>query len=592
MVELLAADGSVAGSTVTSDGVYRFSGLAGGEYSVRIPAAEFAGGNLAGYVAAAGGAIDPDDNADDGAGHNGTNGTGGPATGGVVTAPITLSATMDATGALTGDEPADNGFTNPTLDIALAGTGVIGDVVFYDVNGDGIQDPGEDGVPDATVTITWLGPDGVPGGDDDLTYPPATTGPNGEYLFESLPEGEYTVAVDGLDPSFVPSFDPDSGTTNPDNICAVRLDPGQGRRDVDFGVTIPFTLGDRIWVDLNGDGIYDPGDLAVPDGTVVELLAPDGKVLATTGTTNGLYRFTGLAGGEYSVRIPAAEFAGGKLAGYVAVPGGAIDPDDNADDGAGHNGTNGTGGPATGGVVTGPITLSATVDATGAVTGDEPADGGFTNPTLDIALGGPVRIQIDKEVCPHEVTCTVDSPLAQGGWVESARFPVQAPVEWRITVRNTGLQGLTGVVVTDGLVGGCTAPSFGDLAIGAARTYTCRSEQILAPINPNTVSVSGRGIVDGREVTDEDTASALITGVDTDIEGSGTGDPGGHPEGRRHGRRGRRGRRRRGRDGGTSIGGGPLSTTGAANLAILVRLAALLLLAGLVLAFAGSRRRV
>ena len=42
--------------------------------------------------------------------------------------------------------------------------------MWYDVNGDGVQDNGEPGIHSATVTVTWLGPDGLAGGGDDQTF--------------------------------------------------------------------------------------------------------------------------------------------------------------------------------------------------------------------------------------------------------------------------------------------------------------------------------------------------------------------------------------------------------------------------------------
>ncbi len=46
----------------------------------------------------------------------------------------------------------------------------IGDTVWLDVNGDGVQDAGEPGIPGVTVELTWYGPDGSPGGGDDVVY--------------------------------------------------------------------------------------------------------------------------------------------------------------------------------------------------------------------------------------------------------------------------------------------------------------------------------------------------------------------------------------------------------------------------------------
>jgi hypothetical protein len=45
---------------------------------------------------------------------------------------------------------------------------------WYDVDGNGVQNNAEPGIPGATVTLLWSGPDGVLGNADDLTYTTTT----------------------------------------------------------------------------------------------------------------------------------------------------------------------------------------------------------------------------------------------------------------------------------------------------------------------------------------------------------------------------------------------------------------------------------
>ena len=61
-----------------------------------------------------------------------------------------------------GEEPTTDGDGangNLTLDMALCGNAYIGDFVWNDLNGNGIQDAGEPGINGQTVTILF--PDGV-----------------------------------------------------------------------------------------------------------------------------------------------------------------------------------------------------------------------------------------------------------------------------------------------------------------------------------------------------------------------------------------------------------------------------------------------
>jgi uncharacterized repeat protein (TIGR01451 family) len=193
------------------------------------------------------------------------------------------------------------------VDFGYTGTGSIGDTVWIDTDGDGVQDDGEEGIPGATVTVTWAGPDGDPGTDDDIAYV-TTTDENGVYLVDNLPPGSYTVAVtppDGLRPT----FDLD-GTATP-NTATVALEPGDDRTDVDFGYNAPASLGDRIWYDRDADGVQDAGEPGIPGITVtVVWYGPDGVAgggddVTYTDVTdaNGNYLVVDLPPGTYSVTV-------------------------------------------------------------------------------------------------------------------------------------------------------------------------------------------------------------------------------------------------------------------------------------------------
>lgn len=81
----------------------------------------------------------------------------------------------------------DRTATTPIVVGASAACGSIGDYVWLDTNGDGIYDPlTESGIPNVTVTLTY--PNG--------TTVSIETDANGNYLFDNLPAGNYTVTVD------------------------------------------------------------------------------------------------------------------------------------------------------------------------------------------------------------------------------------------------------------------------------------------------------------------------------------------------------------------------------------------------------------
>ncbi|WP_232056120.1 SdrD B-like domain-containing protein [Tuwongella immobilis] len=191
----------------------------------------------------------------------------------------------------------------------------LGDRVWYDTNNDGLQNNGEPGIPNAKVTVTWLGVDGVLGGGDDIVYNPVTTDANGNWTLGSLPPGNFKVQVTNLPEGVVPTYDLD-GVGTP-SVTGVTTTSGVDRTDVDFGYRGTGSLGDRIFLDLNKNGVYDAGEgLNNVTVTVAGDLNGDGIVgagetLTTTTGSDGFYQFTNLrvtaAGVDYTVTVNKAD---------------------------------------------------------------------------------------------------------------------------------------------------------------------------------------------------------------------------------------------------------------------------------------------
>lgn len=159
------------------------------------------------------------------------------------------------------------------------------------------------------------------------------------------------------------------------------------------------SIGDWVFVDLNNNGIYDPGlDLPAPDGITIELRDFDtGNLVDTTVTADGAYLFDQRAPGDYFIIIPTSLFGNGVLGSWtVSINGQAANDDVNhLED---HNAIV-TGSTATTGVETDRITISASVGAPGqAPLGDEPTgdniipitdnstNDDFSNLTIDLGL--------------------------------------------------------------------------------------------------------------------------------------------------------------------------------------------------------------
>jgi len=197
--------------------------------------------------------------------------------------------------------------------------GEIGDRVWLDLNGDGVQDAGEPGIPGVGVTVTWFGPDGVAGGTDNVTYQ-RTTGANGSWSTNDVPPppppaphlvpaGNYRVDIDTLTlpPGLAPTYDADGiGTPSTSALTLPEdgVDLGQ-----DFGYNGTRSLGDTVWFDMNRNGTQQGTEPGIAN-VIIDLVwaGPDG-LLATTGDNLDLGSQTTDADGEYTFEnLPAGRF--------------------------------------------------------------------------------------------------------------------------------------------------------------------------------------------------------------------------------------------------------------------------------------------
>jgi protocatechuate 3,4-dioxygenase beta subunit len=260
ILRLLDGDGNVVGSTTTdANGNYSFASLAEGTYTVQIDAASLPAGAVASY--------DLD---------------------GVAT-------TNTATATLGADEERTD------VDFGYRGSASLGDRVWYDLDADGNQDAGESGFAGVTVQL-------LDGGNNVIAT--TVTAADGLYSFTNLLAGTYTVQVDAttLPAGTAQTFDLDG--TGSAHTATVPLAGGVNRTDVDFGYRGTAALGDRVWYDIDGDGTQDAVENGLT-GVTVELVDGGGNVIASTVTgADGLYSFSNLAAGTYTVRVDASTLPG------------------------------------------------------------------------------------------------------------------------------------------------------------------------------------------------------------------------------------------------------------------------------------------
>jgi len=188
------------------------------------------------------------------------------------------------------------GATAKFYNVADPATGSIGDFVWNDLNGNGVQDAGEPGLPGLTVTL---------GGAASGT---TVTDANGGYQFNGLAAGSYTVTV-GTPGGYTASPSNQGGDPDKDSNgspASVTLATNSSvDNSVDFGfVPIPpppsGQIGDYVWEDENGNGIQDASEPGLA-GLTVTLTGPVNAVTTTDG--NGGYLFSGLPAGSYTVCV-------------------------------------------------------------------------------------------------------------------------------------------------------------------------------------------------------------------------------------------------------------------------------------------------
>ena len=183
--------------------------------------------------------------------------------------------------------------------VPAAGTAVIGDTVWSDIDGDGLQDPGEVGI--AGVSLDLL---------NDLgnVVDTVTTDASGNYLFTSVAPGDYTVVVTDTGGVITdPATNVTSGPQSPGSLTSnpITVLPDDVYVDADFGFTSQSgsTLADRLWYDSNGDGIQDAGEPGIA-GVTVDLLDSSGLIIASVvSDADGNFAFSGLPNGDYSIVI-------------------------------------------------------------------------------------------------------------------------------------------------------------------------------------------------------------------------------------------------------------------------------------------------
>ncbi len=197
----------------------------------------------------------------------------------------------------------------------------IGNRVWNDSNGDGIQDANEDGISGEKVEL-WC---------ENSKVGEATTNTNGLYYFGGIANTnmfngnlkgnqkcQLRIKLEGKEVTIQDVNSNSEDQHDSDGDDAILFDgystiafnsgtPGANNHSFDFGFSPKQTvsIGSFIWEDLNNDGLQDDGELGIADVNVT-LLDENGTAMSNPvqkTLANGQYYFSGLDEGSYSVLV-------------------------------------------------------------------------------------------------------------------------------------------------------------------------------------------------------------------------------------------------------------------------------------------------
>lgn len=173
--------------------------------------------------------------------------------------------------------------------------GSISGQLWNDLSNDGVKDSGESGVQGWVVYL-----DTNTNGQLDGGEPVAVSDASGHYSFANLSPGNYTVN-EVQQTGWAQTFPAQGEWT-------ITLASGQNIVDTDFGnhEILPGTISGSKWNDLNADGVRDAGEGPLAD-VLIYLDANgnrefDASEVSTLTDAAGLYQFSGVLPGSYSVR--------------------------------------------------------------------------------------------------------------------------------------------------------------------------------------------------------------------------------------------------------------------------------------------------
>ena len=230
------------------------------------------------------------------------------------------------------------------MGLQVSTTGSVGNYVWNDRNGNGIQDEStDDGINGVVVKAYSTSNPNTPAATmvtaNDVNNNPGFyqikgLAPGTYYLVFSKPSGAtFTLQDQGSNDQADSDANPTTGQTATFSLVA-----GQYDASWDAGIILPTgtaSLGQWVWLDTNNNGVYEPfgGELGINNVRVNLYEDTDGNGVFTPGIDQyyststtytsggypGYYTFTGLPAGAFIVQIDPMNFVTGQpLAGLIA----------------------------------------------------------------------------------------------------------------------------------------------------------------------------------------------------------------------------------------------------------------------------------
>ncbi len=197
------------------------------------------------------------------------------------------------------------------IDMGIYKMPCVGDYVWEDKNGNGIQDSDESGVNGVSVKLLDSS-----GKELNSTTTATKDGKKGYYEFCNLNANtEYKVKFDINNSYKISPANQGDDTKDSDVNKSSKEAPATIANDdnmtIDAGIYKPACIGNRIWLDKNANGIQDSGESNLNESVKVTLLDKDGNSVkdangnevAPIQTSNGNYKFCNLVPGDYKVKV-------------------------------------------------------------------------------------------------------------------------------------------------------------------------------------------------------------------------------------------------------------------------------------------------